>query len=84
MKNLKVSVKLGLIIVSVVIMVIVASLMSVNDMNQVQDKALETMESSSRQSYDDLIKQQVGLYHFYQISTMSIRQENILSKRQRP
>ena len=34
MKNLKVSVKLGLIIVSVVIMVIVASLMSVNDMNQ--------------------------------------------------
>lgn len=50
MKNLKVSVKLGLIIVSVVIMVIVASLMSVNDMNQVQDKALETMESSSRQS----------------------------------
>ena len=61
MKNLKVSVKLGLIIVSVVIMVIVASLMSVNDMNQVQDKALETMESSSRQSYDDLIKQQVGV-----------------------
>ena len=42
-------------------MVIVASSMSVNDMNQVQDKALETMESSSRQSYDDLIKQQVGV-----------------------
>ena len=61
MKNLKVSVKLGLIIVSVIIMVIVASSMSVNDMNQVQDKALETMESSSRQSYDDLIKQQVGV-----------------------
>ena len=58
MKNLKVSVKLGLVIVQVLIMVIVASSMAVNDMNQVQDKALETMESSSRQSYDDLIKQQ--------------------------
>ena len=61
MKNLKVSVKLGLVIVQVLIMVIVASSMAVNDMNQVQDKALETMESSSRQSYDDLIKQQVGV-----------------------
>ena len=36
MKNLKVSVKLGLVIAQVVIMVIVASSMAVNDMNQVE------------------------------------------------
>lgn len=32
---------------------------SVKDMEDVKDKALETMEASSRQSYDDSIKEQV-------------------------
>lgn len=30
-------------------------------MNQLKDKALETMDTSSRQNYDDSIKEQVGV-----------------------
>ena len=45
MKNLKVSVKLGLVIVQVLIMVIVASSMAVNDMNAFA-KVVETAKNA--------------------------------------
>ena len=59
MKNMKVRTKLNLILVLVILLVALGSTVSVKDMEDVKDKALETMEASSRQSYDDLIKEQV-------------------------
>lgn len=61
MKNLKVRTKLNLILTMVILLVVLASIVSINNMNQVKDKALETIDASSRQSYDDSIKQQVGV-----------------------
>ncbi len=61
MKNLKVRTKLNLILTLVILLVVLASVVSINNMNQVKDKALETIDESSRQSYDDSIKQQVNV-----------------------
>ena len=61
MKNLKVRTKLNLILTLVILLVVLASAVSINNMNQVKDKALETIDASSRQSYDDSIKQQVNV-----------------------
>lgn len=61
MKNLKVRTKLNLILTMVILLVVLASVVSINNMNQVKDKALETIDASSRQSYDDSIKQQVSV-----------------------
>ena len=59
MKNMKVRTKLNLILVLVILLVAFGGTVSVKDMEDVKDKALETMEASSRQSYDDSIKEQV-------------------------
>ncbi len=59
MKNMKVRTKLNLILVSVILLV--GSVVSFKDLEDVKDKALETMDASSRQSYDDSIKEQVGV-----------------------
>ena len=59
MKNMKVRTKLNLILVLVILLVALGSFVSVKNMEDVKDKALETMDASSRQSYDDLIKEQV-------------------------
>ena len=61
MKNLKVRTKLNLILTLVILLVVLASVVSINNMNQVKDKALETIDASSRQSYDDSLKQQVSV-----------------------
>lgn len=61
MKNLKVRTKLNLILTLVILLVVLASVVSINNMDQVKDKALETIDASSRQSYDDSIKQQVSV-----------------------
>lgn len=61
MKNLKVRTKLNLILTLVILLVVLASAVSINNMNQVKDKALDTIDASSRQSYDDSIKQQVSV-----------------------
>ena len=61
MKNLKVRTKLNLILTLVILLVVLASAVSINNMNQVKDKALETIDASSRQRYDDSIKQQVDV-----------------------
>lgn len=61
MKNLKVRTKLNLILTLVILLVVLASAVSINNMNQVKDKSLETIDASSRQSYDDSIKQQVNV-----------------------
>lgn len=61
MKNLKVRTKLNLILTLLILLVVLASAVSINNMNQVKNKALETIDASSRQSYDDSIKQQVSV-----------------------
>lgn len=61
MKNLKVRTKLNLILTLVILLVVLVSVVSINNMNQVKDKALETIDASSRQRYDDSIKQQVDV-----------------------
>ena len=60
MKNLKVKTKLNMIIALVIILVLGASVVSIRNLNQVKDKAIESMEASTRQSYDQNIKEQVG------------------------
>lgn len=59
MKNLKVKVKLNIIIALVVLIVLAASLVSVSNMKQIQQKALDSMDTSTRTSYDQNIKEQV-------------------------
>lgn len=61
MKNMKVRAKLNLILALVIFLVAMGSFVSVKNMNDVKEKALETMDTSSRQSYDDAIKEQVGV-----------------------
>ena len=64
MKNMKVRTKLNLILVTGHFsLVALGSVVSVKNMEDVKDKALETMDASSRQSYDDSIKEQVGGGH---------------------
>ena len=61
MKNMKVRTKLNLILVLVILFVALGSIFSIKNLEDVKDKALETMEASSRQSYDDSIKEQVNV-----------------------
>lgn len=61
MKNIKVRTKLTIILALVIILVTFESFISINNMNQLKDKALETMDTSSRQNYDYSIKEQVGV-----------------------
>ena len=61
MKNMKVRTKLNLILVLVILLVALGSVVSIKDLGDVKDKASETMDASSRQSYDDSIKEQVGV-----------------------
>ena len=61
MKNMKVRTKLNLILVLVILFVALGSIFSIKNLEDVKDKALETMEASSRQSYDDSIKEQVSV-----------------------
>ncbi|MCF2641824.1 methyl-accepting chemotaxis protein [Roseburia hominis] len=59
MKNLKVKTKLSIIILLVAVLVITGSTLSVKNMMDVKDKAIESMEASTRASYDQSIKEQV-------------------------
>ena len=59
MKNLKVKTKLSIIILLVAVLVIIGSAVSVKNMIDVKDKAIESMEASTRASYDQNIKEQV-------------------------
>lgn len=61
MKNIKVRTKLTIILALVIVLVTSESFISIKNMNQLKDKALETMDASSRQNYDDSIKEQVGV-----------------------
>lgn len=53
MKNIKVRTKLTIILALVIVLVTSESFISIKNMNQLKDKALETMDTSSRQNYDD-------------------------------
>lgn len=59
MKNLKVKTKLSIIILMVAALIFVCSTLSVKNMMDVKDKAIESMEASTRASYDQSIKEQV-------------------------
>lgn len=59
MKNLKVKIKLSMILGLVTLLVILGSLVSVKNMISVKDKALESMDEDTRTSYDQSIKEQV-------------------------
>lgn len=59
MKNLKVKTKLAIIMVMVSVLIITGSLVSVINMNAVADKALDVLEQSIRESYDQEIREQV-------------------------
>ena len=61
MKNIKVRTKLTIIVALVLVLVASESFISIQNMNQLKNKALETMDTSSRQNYDDSIKEQVGV-----------------------
>ena len=59
MKNLKVKTKLSIIILMVAALVLAGSIISVKNMMDVKDEAIESMEASTRASYDQNIKEQV-------------------------
>ena len=61
MKNIKVRTKLTIIVALVLVLVTFESFISIQNMNQLKNKALDTMDTSSRQNYDDSIKEQVGV-----------------------
>ena len=61
MKNIKVRTKLTIIVALVLLLVASESFISIQNMNQLKNKALDTMDTSSRQNYDDSIKEQVGV-----------------------
>ena len=74
MKNIKVRTKLTIIVALVLVLVASESFISIQNMNQLKNKALDTMDTSSRQNYDDSIKEQVGVViSLYLKSIMSIR-----------
>ncbi len=60
MKHLKVITKMGIIIFLVIILVILSSVISIVNMNQVKEQALDVMETSIRTDYDQSIKDQIG------------------------
>lgn len=61
MKNIKVRTKLTIIVALVLVLVASESFISIQNMNQLKNKALDTMDTSSRQNYDDSIKEQVSV-----------------------
>lgn len=79
MKNMKVRTKLNLILVLVILLVALGSVVSVKNMEDVKDKALETMDASSRQSYDDSIKEQVGVVVDYRITCNNGNQRTLIT-----
>ncbi len=61
MKNLSVRVKMTLITILVVILAFAACFISLIDMRQVKQEALDELEASIRENYDATIKDQVGV-----------------------
>lgn len=61
MKNLSVKAKMTLITILVVILAFAACFISLIDMRQVKQEALDELEASIRENYDATIKDQVGV-----------------------
>lgn len=61
MKNIKVRYKMTLITVLVFVLAFAACFISLIDMRQVKQKALDSLETSIRENYDATIKDQVGV-----------------------
>lgn len=59
MNNVKVKNKMILVMVTALIALTICVLVSTSSMDKLQDTALDTLETSERTSYDDLIKEQV-------------------------
>lgn len=59
MNNVKVQTKLVIVMLATIIALVLCAVISSESMKQLQSKALETMETDERESYDEQIKQQV-------------------------
>jgi methyl-accepting chemotaxis protein len=63
MKNIKVRTKLTIILALVIVLVTSESFISIKNMNQLKNKALETMDTSSRQNYSKLCSN-LNIFHW--------------------
>ncbi len=59
MNNVKVQTKLIIVMLATIVALVLCAIISSESMEQLQSKALETMEADERASYDEQIKQQV-------------------------
>ncbi len=59
MNNVKVQTKLIIVMLATIVALVLCAVISSESMEQLQSKALETMEADERASYDEQIKQQV-------------------------
>lgn len=59
MNNVKVQTKLIIVMLATIIALVLCAVISSESMKQLQSKALETLETDERESYDEQIKQQV-------------------------
>ena len=59
MNNVKVQTKLVIVMLATIIALVLCAVISSESMKQLQSKALETLETDERESYDEQIKQQV-------------------------
>ncbi|MBO5032893.1 MAG: methyl-accepting chemotaxis protein [Lachnospiraceae bacterium] len=59
MKNLKVNVKMTLLLLCVIILAVFSILLSCSNMKKVEEEALATLEETIREDYDQNIKEQV-------------------------
>ncbi len=59
MNNLKVKVKMCIVMLATIVAIVACIAFSTNNMNKLQSKALSTVEKSERENYDKLIKEQV-------------------------
>ena len=59
MNNVKVQTKLIIVMLTTIVALVLCAVISSESMKQLQSKALETLETDERASYDEQIKQQV-------------------------
>lgn len=59
MNNVKVQTKLVIVMLTTIVALVLCAIISSESMKQLQSKALETLETDERASYDEQIKQQV-------------------------
>lgn len=91
MNNIKVQTKMIMVILATMAALVLCTIFSAQSMMELQSRALETMETDERDSYDEQIKQQVDnvislcqtIYDQYQegVYTRKRRQRNLQQMR---